>query len=246
MDGCLIWAGRKISISSGGVIMVDLLIIEDNVELGTILCELLARDGYSLVLATSGEEGMEYLNANPVKLVLLDIMLPGLDGFAICQMIRAKGNLPIVIMSAKVEKEDKIAGLSLGADDYIEKPFDVVILSAKIKAQLRRSYEMMDKRSLLSDGNITIDLEATTVYLSGEPLVMTMKEFELLVLFLENKGKTLQKDWIFNRVWGVDSFSEPSTLTVHINKLREKIEKNPKNPKRIVTVWGVGYKYEAI
>jgi len=246
MDGCLIWAGRKISISSGGVIMVDLLIIEDNVELGTILCELLARDGYSLVLATSGEEGMEYLNANPVKLVLLDIMLPGLDGFAICQMIRAKGNLPIVIMSAKVEKEDKIAGLSLGADDYIEKPFDVVILSAKIKAQLRRSYEMMDKRSLLSDGNITIDLEATTVYLSGEPLVMTTKEFELLVLFLENKGKTLQKDWIFNRVWGVDSFSEPSTLTVHINKLREKIEKNPKNPKRIVTVWGVGYKYEAI
>ena len=226
--------------------MVDLLIIEDNVELGTILCELLARDGYSLVLATSGEEGMEYLNANPVKLVLLDIMLPGLDGFAICQMIRAKGNLPIVIMSAKVEKEDKIAGLSLGADDYIEKPFDVVILSAKIKAQLRRSYEMMDKRSLLSDGNITIDLEATTVCLSGEPLVMTTKEFELLVLFLENKGKTLQKDWIFNRVWGVDSFSEPSTLTVHINKLREKIEKNPKNPKRIVTVWGVGYKYEAI
>jgi DNA-binding response OmpR family regulator len=246
MDGCLIWAGRKKSVSSGGVIMVDLLIIEDNVELGTILCELLARDGYSLVLATSGEEGMEYLNANPVKLVLLDIMLPGLDGFAICQMIRAKGNLPIVIMSAKVEKEDKIAGLSLGADDYIEKPFDVEILSAKIKAQLRRSYEMMDKRRLLSDGNITIDLEATTVYLSGVPLVMTMKEFELLVLFLENKGKTLQKDWIFNRVWGVDSFSEPSTLTVHINKLREKIEKNPKNPKRIVTVWGVGYKYEAI
>ncbi|MDF2541108.1 MAG: transcriptional regulator [Herbinix sp.] len=226
--------------------MVDLLIIEDNVELGTILSDFLARDGYSLFHAKSGEEGMEFLKLNTVKLVLLDVMLPGLDGFGVCRQIRSKGNIPIIIMSAKVEKEDKINGLTLGADDYVEKPFDIEILSAKIKAHLRRSYELKEKTTILTDGNLTIDLDATAVYLNGTALVMTMKEFELLVLFLENKGKTLQKDWIFNKVWGMDSFSEPSTLTVHINKLREKIERSPKEPKRIVTVWGVGYKYETI
>lgn len=226
--------------------MVDLLIIEDNMELGTILCEFLARDGYSLYHAVNGEAGIDYLQSNSVKLVLLDIMLPGLDGFGVCRLIRSKGNIPIIIMSAKVNKEDKIEGLTLGADDYVEKPFDFDILSAKIKAQLRRSYDLYEKNKLLTDGNLTVDLGATAVYLNGKPVIMTIKEYELLVLFLENKGKTLQKDWIFNRIWGVDSFSEPSTLTVHINKLREKIEQNPKNPKRIVTVWGVGYKYETV
>jgi DNA-binding response OmpR family regulator len=226
--------------------MVDLLIIEDNMELGTILCDFFARDGYSLYHAASGEEGMEYLKINSVKLVLLDIMLPGMDGFGICQLIRSKGNIPIIIMSARTGKEDKIAGLNLGADDYVEKPFDFDLLSAKINACLRRNYELREQGKLLVDGNLTIDLNATKAYLDGKPLDMTTKEYELLVLFLENKGKTLQKEWIFDKVWGVDSFSEPSTLTVHINKLREKIEINPKNPKRIVTVWGVGYKYETV
>jgi DNA-binding response OmpR family regulator len=226
--------------------MVDILVIEDNMELGAVLCDFLARDGYSLFHAVNGEEGMEFLSGTLAKLVLLDIMLPGIDGFGVCRTIRSKGNIPIIIMSAKADKEDKIAGLSLGADDYIEKPFDMDILLAKIKAQLRRSYELHDKGKLLSEGNLTIDLEATAVYLQGKPLIMTSKEYELLVLLLENKGKTLQKDWIFNRIWGVDCFSEPSTLTVHINMLREKIEQNPKRPKRIVTVWGVGYKYEAV
>lgn len=226
--------------------MVDLLIIEDNMELGTILCDFLARDGYSIYHAVSGEEGMEYIKNNTVKLVLLDIMLPGMDGFGICRLIREKGNIPIIIMSARTEKDDKISGLTLGADDYVEKPFDMDILLAKIKANLRRSYELHEKGELLIDGNLTIDLGATAVYLDGKPLSMAVKEYELLVLFLENKGKTMQKDWIFDKIWGMDSFSEPSTLTVHINRIREKIEKDAKNPKRIVTVWGVGYKYEEV
>lgn len=226
--------------------MVDLLIIEDNVELGTILCEFLARDGYSLYHALSGEEGMEYFEKNGVKLVLLDIMLPGIDGFGMCNLIRSKGDIPIIIMSARVNKEDKIAGLNLGADDYVEKPFELDLLLAKIKALLRRNYDFREKNRLLTDGNITVDIDATITYLDGKPIIMTLKEFELLQLFLENRGKTLQKDWIFNKIWGMDSFSEPSTLTVHINKLREKIEKDPKNPKRITTVWGVGYKYEGL
>ncbi|OPX46302.1 sensory transduction protein regX3 [Ruminiclostridium hungatei] len=226
--------------------MVDLLIIEDNPELGTILCDFLARDGYSLYLAKSGEEGMEFIRENTVRLVLLDVMLPGMDGFGVCQLIRAQGNIPIIIISARVDKRDKIAGLELGADDYVEKPFDIDVLSAKIAAQIRRNYEFKDKSRVLSDGDITIDLNATAVYFRNKPLVMTVKEYELMLLFLNNKGKTLRKEWLFDKVWGTDSFSEPSTLTVHINKLREKIEATPKNPKKIITVWGVGYKYEAL
>lgn len=226
--------------------MVDLLIIEDNIELATILCDFLSKDGYSLFHAKSGEEGMQYLKQNTVKLVLLDIMLPGLDGFGVCKLIRERGNLPIIIMSARVDKKDKLSGLELGADDYIEKPFDIDILSAKIAAQLRRSYRFIENNSVLADNDITIDLDATVVYYKNNKLDMTSKEFELLLIFLQNKGKTLRKEWLFDKVWGADSYSEPSTLTVHINKLREKIEESPKKPKRIVTVWGVGYKYETL
>jgi len=224
--------------------MVDLLIIEDNIELGTILCDFLAKDGYSLFHAKNGEEGIEYLRNNTVKLVLLDIMLPGIDGFGVCKLIRENGNIPIIIISAIVDKKDKLIGLELGADDYIEKPFDIDLLSAKIGAQLRRNYEFKEKSRIVTDGDITIDLDSTTVYFKKNPLVMTSKEYELLHIFLQNKGKTLRKEWLFDKVWGMDSFSEPSTLTVHINKIREKIEETPKTPKRIVTVWGVGYKYE--
>lgn len=224
--------------------MVDLLIIEDNLELGTVLCDFLARDGYSLFHAKTGEEGMEYLKNNTVKLVLLDLMLPGIDGFGVCKEIRKEGNIPIVIMSAKVEKQDKLSGLELGADDYIEKPFDIDILSAKIGALLRRNYELRDKTKIFSCGDITIDLDATCVYHKNKLLGMTTKEYELLRILIENRGKTLRKEWLFDKVWGIDSFSEPSTLTVHINKLREKIEDTPKNPKRIITVWGIGYKFE--
>ena len=226
--------------------MVDILIIEDNIELGTLLKDFLKREGYTIYHAQSGEEGIRYISLESAKLVLLDIMLPNLDGFGVCQMIREKGNTPIIIMSAKVDKEDKLAGLELGADDYIDKPFDIDILLAKIKGLLWRSYGAKEQQQILYDGNIEINKTATSVKKDGEKLTMTLKEYELLVLFLENAGKTLQKDWLFNKVWGLDSFSEPSTLTVHINKLRDKIEVNPKKPERIVTVWGVGYKYEKV
>lgn len=226
--------------------MVDILIIEDNIELGTLLKDFLKREGYTTYHAQSGEEGMRSLSLESVKLVLLDIMLPNLDGFGVCQMIREKGNTPIIIMSAKIDKEDKLAGLELGADDYIDKPFDIDILLAKIRGLLWRSYGAKEQQQILYDGNIEINKTAMSVKKDGEKLTMTLKEYELLVLFLENEGKTLQKDWLFNKVWGLDSFSEPSTLTVHINKLRDKIEVNPKKPERIVTVWGVGYKYEKV
>lgn len=226
--------------------MADILIIEDNAELAEVMKDFLQAEGYSVFIAGSGEDGLDYLEANAVKLLLLDIMLPELDGFAICRLAREKFNLPILIMSARHGDESKIIGLELGADDYLEKPFSVPLLTAKVKAHLRRSYDMNEDKLLLTDGDLTVNRTSMTVYRDGQPLVMTAKEYELLVVLLGNRGKALRKEWLFQQIWGADSFSEPSTLTVHMNKLRDKIEHNPKEPQRIVTVWGVGYKYEGI
>jgi DNA-binding response OmpR family regulator len=226
--------------------VADILIIEDNAELAEVIKDFLQVEGYSVFIADTGEKGLAYLEVHAVKLLLLDIMLPELDGFAVCRLAREKFNLPILIMSARHGDDNKIIGLELGADDYLEKPFSVNLLTAKVKAHLRRSYEMNDDKQLLADGDLTVNRTSMTVYRGGQPLGMTAKEYELLVLLMNNKGKALRKEWLFQQVWGADSFSEPSTLTVHMNKLRDKIELNPKEPRRIVTVWGVGYKYEGI
>ncbi|QQZ59729.1 response regulator transcription factor [Paenibacillus sonchi] len=226
--------------------MTDVLIIEDNMELAGLIRDFLQVEGYSVFTTDSGEKGMKYLAEHTAKLLLLDIMLPELDGLAICRLVREQHNLPILIMSARHGDDNKIIGLELGADDYLEKPFSVNLLTAKVKALLRRSYDMNDDKQLLVDGDIIINRASMQVYKKDQPLSVTSKEYELLVLLVNNKDKVLRKDWLFDKVWGADSFSEPSTLTVHINKLREKIEKNPKEPQRIVTIWGVGYKYEAV
>lgn len=226
--------------------MVDLLLVEDNLELAGLICTFLKKDGFSIVNVESGEEALEFLEKDVAKIVLLDIMLPGIDGFTVCSSIRKNHNIPIIIMSAKVDKEDKINGFTLGADDYIEKPVDIDILCAKVSALMKRNYELKAKRTIINSGAISINKEANEVYINGKLLSMTSKEFELLLLLVENPGKTLSKDYLFNKIWGLESFSENQTLTVHIKMLRDKIEENPKKPKRIVTLWGVGYKYEEI
>jgi DNA-binding response OmpR family regulator len=226
--------------------MVDLLLVEDNLELAELICTFLKKDGFSIINVESGEKALELLEKDAFKIVLLDIMLPGIDGFTVCSTIRKNHNTPIIIMSAKVDKEDKMNGFTLGADDYIEKPVDVDILSAKISALMKRNYELKAKRTIINSGAISINKEANEVYLNGKLINITSKEFELLLLLVENPGKTLRKDYIFNKIWGVDSFSEDQTLTVHIKMLRDKIEDNPKKPKRIVTLWGGGYKYEEV
>lgn len=226
--------------------MVDLLLVEDNLELSDLICTFLKKDGFSIINADSGEKALELLEKEAFKIVLLDIMLPGIDGFTVCSTIRKNHNTPIIIMSAKVDKEDKMNGFTLGADDYIEKPVDVDILSAKISALMKRNYELKAKRTIINSGAISINKEANEVYVNGKLINITSKEFELLLLLVENPGKTLRKDYIFNKIWGADSFSEDQTLTVHIKMLRDKVEDNPKKPKRIVTLWGVGYKYEEV
>ena len=220
--------------------MKDILIVEDNKEIAKLLGDFLEADGYSVDIAKTGEQAMHLFEEQAPRLVILDIMLPGMDGFSVCQKIREKNNTPVIIVSARTEKDDKLNGLILGADDYMEKPYDIDILLAKIRGIFRRRYETAG----ITEGNLKLDKARMTATRDGEELPMTTKEFELLWLLMENKGKTLKKEWIFNQIWGADSFSELQTLTVHIKWLRQKIEKDPANPARIVTVWGVGYRFE--
>ena len=219
---------------------MDILIVEDNKELLQLLTDFLRADGYTVSTADNGEKALSLYEKYGARLVLLDINLPGMDGFAVCERIRANGNTPIIMLTARVGKEDKLNGLILGADDYMEKPYDIDILLAKIKGIFKRRFAE-DK---LTDGDITLDLAAGTVTKSGKSVDVSGKEFELLKLFIENKGQTLTKDRIFNAVWGMDSDSEQQTLTVHIKWLREKIEDDPKNPTHILTVWGKGYRWD--
>ena len=219
--------------------MTDVLIVEDNEELAELLCDFLRAENYVVTVAKTGEKALELYERYGAKLVVLDIMLPGIDGFFVCQKIREQSNTPILIVSAKTEKDDKLNGLILGADDYIEKPYDIDILLAKISGIFKRRYAIEE----ITDGTICLNKVSRTVSKNNEPIDMTAKEFDLLLLLMENKGKVLNKEYIFNQIWGSDSFSEQQTLTVHIKWLRQKIEDDPKKPQKILTAWGVGYKY---
>ena len=164
----------------------------------------------------------------------------GVDGFEVCSEIRESSNTPIIIISAKTEKEDKLNGIVLGADDYIEKPIDIDILVAKIKGIFKRRYDH-DK---ISEGDLCLNVAKQSLHINGKEFELTQKDCELLRILLENKNTTLKKEYLFNSIWGSDSDTEFQSLTVHIKWLREKIEEDPKNPKHIITVWGVGYRFE--
>lgn len=172
--------------------------------------------------------------------MVLDIMLPGIDGFAVCSKIRESSNTHIIIASAKSDKDSKLEGLALGADDYIEKPYDIDILLAKIRGIFKRKYAVEE----IVDGPLRLNTVQRTLFVNDRPIVVTEKEFSLLRLLIENKNTTLRKEYLFNTIWGADSESEIQTLTVHIKWLREKIEEDPKKPVHIITVWGTGYRYE--
>ena len=222
--------------------MTDILIVEDNKELADLLCDFLRAENYTVSVAQTGEKALSLYERYGARLIVLDIMLPGIDGFAVCRKIREESNTPILIVSARTSKDDKLNGLILGADDYIEKPYDIDIMLAKIAGIFRRRYAVDE----LTFGDIRINKVSRCVFKNDVRLDLTAKEFDLLLLLVENKGKTLTKEYLFNQIWGSDSFSEQQTLTVHIKWLRQKIEDNPKKPKRIQTVWGVGYRYESV
>lgn len=220
--------------------MLDILVVEDNKEIAGLLSDFLEKENYVVGVAGDGEKALRIFEMYGARLVILDVNLPGTDGFFVCKKIREKANTPVIIASARTDKEDQLRGLELGADDYIEKPFDIDILIAKVRGIFKRKYELEE----IHEGNLILNTAAHTLKVNGADVTVTGKEFDLLRILIENKGTTMKKEYLFNTIWGSDSDSEPQTLNVHINGLRKKIEENPKKPVHIVTVWGVGYRYE--
>lgn len=223
--------------------MTDILIIEDNEELGKLISDFLKREGYTVEWKQNAEDGLACLKTAAYKLLLLDVMLPGMDGYETLQEIRREQKLPVLMMSARTDDQSKILGLQLGADDYLDKPFSVTVLGFKIKALMRRAYDMAEDRQLLTYETITMDISERTVYRDGKALAISGKEFDLLEYLLRHPEQTIKKEKLFNEVWGFDCMSEQGSLNVHIRWLREKLEEDPKNPKLIHTVWGVGYRF---
>ena len=219
--------------------MTDILIVEDDKELSALLTDFLRAEGYTVSAVDSGDRAVQLFERYGAKLVVLDINLPDVNGFSVCAKLRESADTPILIVSCRTDKEDKLNGLDLGADDYIEKPYDIDILLAKIRGIFKRRYQ---RETICADG-VTLNLVTRSAVIDGTELDLPAKEFDLLALLVENKGKALRKEYLFSTVWGSDSESEMQTLHVHINRLRQKLGDDPKNARRLLTVWGVGYKF---
>ncbi len=227
------------TILAGGDFMTDILIVEDDKELADLLTDFLREEGYVVSSVDSGERAVHLFERYGARLVVLDINLPDMNGFAICSKLRENTDTPILIVSSRTGREDKLNGYDLGADDYIEKPYDIDVLIAKIKGIFKRRYQ----HDLLSADGVILNLADKTAVIDGKPVELPAKEFDLLALLIENQGKVLKKSYLFGTVWGSDSDSELQTLHVHINRIRQKLGDDPKNAKRLLTVWGVGYKF---
>ena len=219
--------------------MTDILIVEDDKELADLLTDFLREEGYVVSSVNSGEHAVHLFERYGARLVVLDINLPDMNGFAICSKLRENTDTPILIVSSRTGREDKLNGYDLGADDYIEKPYDIDLLIAKIKGIFKRRYQ----HDILSADGVTLNLADKTAVIDGKPVELPSKEFDLLALLIENQGKVLKKEYLFGTVWGSDSDSEMQTLHVHINRIRQKLGDDPKNAKRLLTIWGVGYKF---
>ncbi len=224
-----------------------ILVVDDEIEICELIRDYLKREGFDVILAYDGERGLEYYRQHKPLLMILDVMLPKLDGMEVCRIVRAESSIPIIMLSAKKSDVDKILGLGLGADDYISKPFSTRELVARVKANIRR-YTMLSANNdsndhLLKYNNLEIDKKGYNVYVDGEKVDLAAKEFEVLLLLALHPHQVFTREQIFERIWGYNEFGDISTITVHIRKIREKIEQNPSSPNYIKTVWGVGYKF---
>lgn len=228
--------------------MKKILIIEDDISIAELERDYLEINNFEAELEQRGDKGLAKALGGDYDLVILDLMLPGIDGFDICRQIRAKKNTPILMVSAKKEDIDKIRALGLGADDYVTKPFSPGELVARVKAHIAR-YERLvggkeQKRSTLDIRGLSIDNSSRRVFLNEKEIVFTTKEFDLLLFLASNPNRVFAKEELFEKIWGMDSQGDVATVTVHIRKIREKIEENPSEPKYIETIWGVGYRFE--
>ncbi len=229
---------------------VQILVTDDDRDIVNAIAKLLQLEGYSVVKAYDGLEALEALTENPeIKLVIIDIMMPKLDGLSAIMRIREKRNIPVIVLSAKSEDTDKVLGLSIGADDYITKPYSPSELVARVRSSIRRytslgSEATTNKTDVITVGGLEYDIQEKTLLVDGIPVKLTAKELKIMELFMNNPGRVFSAEQIYTKVWNEDAFAVENTVMVHIRHLREKIEANPKNPKYIKVVWGVGYKLE--
>ena len=228
--------------------MSKILIIEDEVSIAELEKDYLELSGFEVDMEHSGDTGLDKALKKDFDLIILDLMLPGIDGFEICRKIREQKNIPVLMVSAKKEDIDKIRGLGMGADDYITKPFSPSELVARVKAHLAR-YERLTGSAVKTNDvieirGLKIDKTARRVYVNGEEKAFKTKEFDLLTFLAENPNHVFKKEELFNKIWDMESLGDIATVTVHIKKIREKIEFNTSKPQYIETIWGVGYRFK--
>ena len=231
--------------------MYNVLVCDDDREIVEAIEIYLSQEGYKVLKAYDGEEALKVLDREKVDLLIIDVMMPKLDGIRATLKIREKKNMPIIILSAKSEDADKIVGLNVGADDYMTKPFNPLELTARVKSQLRRYTQLgstIDKsnQAVYAVGGLSIDDEQKEVTVDGEPVRLTPIEYNILLLLVKNQGKVFSIDQIYESIWNEDAIGVDNTVAVHIRHIREKIEINPKEPRYLKVVWGVGYKIEKL
>lgn len=226
-----------------------ILVVDDEKEIRELIEIYLRNEGYRVEVAGTGLQAMKAVEEKKIDLVILDIMMPEVNGIDACIKIRQQNNIPIIMLSAKTEDIDKILGLSVGADDYLTKPFNPLELIARVKAQLRRAIKLNDyigkKSSILEEDRLRLNLDEGKVYKDGVEICLTPTEYGILRLLWANKGIVFKTETIYEKVWNQEYFENNNTVMVHIRKLREKIEDNPRQPEYVFTVWGVGYKFGA-
>jgi two-component system, OmpR family, response regulator RegX3 len=221
------------------------LVVEDEESFSDALSYMLRREGFEVSIAGTGPDALSQFDRSGADLVLLDLMLPGLSGTEVCRTLRAKSNVPVIMLTARDSEIDKVVGLELGADDYVTKPFSSRELVARIRAVLRRRTEPEElAASVLESGPVRMDVDRHVVTVGGVLVAMPLKEFDLLELLLRNAGRVLTRGQLIDRVWGADYVGDTKTLDVHVKRLRAKIEPDPSNPRHLVTVRGLGYKFE--
>ena len=221
------------------------LVVEDEESLAEAVRYNLEREGWSVDLAADGQRAVERFHAGRVDLIVLDLMLPGMSGLDVCRIVRGESNVPIIMVTAKDAESDRVAGLELGADDYVTKPFSMRELVARVRANLRRAraVERTTVDEVLAAGPVELDVERHEVRVRGEHVSFPPKEFELLETFLRRRGRLLTRDFLIDTIWGSDYFGDTKTLDVHVKRIRAKIEDDPHHPEHLVTVRGLGYKF---
>jgi two-component system response regulator RegX3 len=227
--------------------MTTVLIVEDEESLADPLAFLLRKEGFEATVVTDGPSALAEFERSGADIVLLDLMLPGMSGTDVCKQLRARSSVPVIMVTARDSEIDKVVGLELGADDYVTKPYSARELIARIRAVLRRGADVDDANiadGVLEAGPVRMDVERHVVSVNGEPITLPLKEFDLLEYLMRNSGRVLTRGQLIDRVWGADYVGDTKTLDVHVKRLRSKIEADPANPVRLVTVRGLGYKLE--